>query len=150
MNFISNLRISNKLLLLTSIPTLALIIFAVIAVTEKMSISGKMEHVEVMSHIASKASDLVHELQKERGMTAGFLASGGKSFAGQIGGQRSTVDNKLADLQEYIKSADMDALDKGFVSDVDKGLSMISEIGDKRQRISALNIKVGEIGRAHV
>lgn len=143
MNFISNLNISNKLLLLTAIPTLALIIFAAIAVTDKMSISGKMEHVEAMANISSKVSALVHEMQKERGMTAGFLASGGKSFAGKIGGQRSTVDGKFADLQDYIKSVDLTALDKEFVSGLDKGLSMFGQIGEMRQRISSLNIKTG-------
>jgi len=144
MNFLANLKISHKLLLLTAIPTLALVIFAAIAVTDKMSVRGKMEHVETMSNISARASALVHEIQKERGMTAGFLASGGKSFAGQIGGQRSNVDNKLAELQEYIKSVDMDELDKGFVSGLNKGLSMIGEIGDKRQRISSLNIKMSD------
>lgn len=144
MNFLSNLKISSKLLLLTSIPTIALIIFAVIALTSKISVSGQMQHVETMATISSNVSALVHEMQKERGMTAGFLASGGKNFAGKIGGQRSTVDSKFSDLQDYVKSHDMAELDKQFVSRLEEGMSMFGQIGEIRQRVSALNIKTGE------
>lgn len=144
MNFLSNLKISNKLLLLTSIPTFALIIFAAIAVTDKMTTSGHMHHVESMATISSHVSGLVHEMQKERGMTAGFLASEGKNFAGKISGQRSTVDSKFADLQDYVKSHDITVLDKHFVSRLEEGMSMFGQVGDIRQRVSALNIKPAE------
>ena len=37
-------------------------------------------------------NDLVHELQKERGYSAGFVASGGANFAGDVARQRSATD----------------------------------------------------------
>ncbi len=144
MTFLSNLRISSKLLLLTSIPAIALIIFAAIAVTDKMSISRSMENIETMSHVSARISNLVHELQKERGITAGFLTSGGKNFADQINGQRGNVDQKRTDLQDYIASVDMDILNKKFVAGVNKALSVMSEVGDVRQRVSSLKIKPAE------
>lgn len=141
MKFLSNLKISNKLILLTSIPAIALIIFATIAVADKWSISSQMHHVEEMSTIAVKVSALVHESQKERGMTAGFLASKGKNFSGQIGGQRDQVDKRLTELQAYIDSIDLSALDDGFVRDLNTALSMTNDIKNIRSRVSALDIR---------
>ena len=144
MNFLSNLKISAKLLLLTSIPTLALIIFAGIAVLDKMEVSAQMSNVETMSRISARISALVHEMQAERGMTAGFLASGGKSFAGQIDGQRRTVDEKATLLQDFLKSINTTILDPHFMAKLNDGLSALGSRQDTRQRISALNIPTTE------
>lgn len=144
MNYLSNLGISKKLLLLTAIPTIALIIFATMAVMDRFTVSSQMHSVDVMSNIAARVSALVHESQKERGMTAGYLASNGKSFASEIGNQRRNVDTKLAELNDYIKSVDMSELDPGFVRDLNKALQLSSELDSKRQRISTLNIQTSD------
>ncbi|MDH5444801.1 MAG: methyl-accepting chemotaxis protein [Gammaproteobacteria bacterium] len=144
MNFLSNLRIARKLLLLVSIPTLALIIFAGIAVSEKMSESAQMANVETMSNISARVSAMVHEMQKERGMTAGFLGSGGKNFASAIGGQRRTVDEKFSVVKEYIGSIDTSILDPHFMRELNAGLSAMGQIADIRSRVSALSIKTSE------
>jgi len=144
MNFLSNLKISAKLLLLTSIPTLALIIFATIAVLEKMDVKAQINNVETMSNISARVSAMVHEMQKERGMTAGFLGSGGKSFAGSIGGQRRNVDEKIALVQDYLKGIDTSILDPHFMRELNEGLSALGKRNDIRQRISSLNITMAE------
>ena len=144
MNFLSNLKIGKKLLLLTSIPTLALIIFAAIAVNEKMSISAQMANVETMANISSRVSALVHEMQKERGMTAGYLGSGGKNFASAIGGQRRNVDEKFSAVKEYLTSIDTSILDPHFMRELNEGLSAMKQMDDIRSRVSSLNIKASE------
>jgi hypothetical protein len=52
-----------------------------------------------IAHLAGDLSALVHELQKERGMSSGFLGSKGHDFAGEIGGQRSATDGPLAKVR---------------------------------------------------
>ena len=59
--------------------------------------------IELVS-IANISNNLVHELQKERGMTAGFLGSKGEQFASAIVQQRLKTDAKLQALQDYIAS----------------------------------------------
>ncbi|CUH80526.1 methyl-accepting chemotaxis protein [Tropicibacter naphthalenivorans] len=45
---------------------------------------------------AEAFSDLAHELQKERGYTAGFISSGGKNFVNELPAQRAETDAVLA------------------------------------------------------
>ena len=53
---------------------------------------------------AEDAGNLVHELQKERGMTAGFLGSKGTKFADKILIQRQQVDARLEEFKRFIDS----------------------------------------------
>ncbi len=46
-------------------------------------------------HLLKEASNLVHELQKERGMTSGFLASKGLKFGDALKVQREKSENQL-------------------------------------------------------
>ncbi|MGZ9811693.1 methyl-accepting chemotaxis protein [Pseudoroseicyclus sp. H15] len=43
--------------------------------------------------------DLVHELQKERGFSAGFISSGGVNFPNELAAQREATDGALADVR---------------------------------------------------
>ncbi|MDH5179151.1 MAG: methyl-accepting chemotaxis protein [Gammaproteobacteria bacterium] len=144
MNFLSNLKISMKLLLLTAIPTLALLTFAIISVSEKMSVAKSMTTVEGMARISARMTAMVHEMQKERGMTAGFLASGGKTFSSQIGEQRRTVDEKISALKAIFDGTDKDTLDHHFVKIVSGAISNLDQLDDIRRRVSALDINTGD------
>ena len=65
MNFLSNLSIKIKLLLLALIPLLGLLYFAIIGIQDKWQISGEMGDIRNLSSFAVKASALVHEAQSE-------------------------------------------------------------------------------------
>lgn len=60
--------------------------------------------------ISAKVSDLIHELQKERGLSAGFLSSRGAKFSSELKSQRNSTDSVLKELK---KIASKDLL-KGF------------------------------------
>lgn len=51
-------------------------------------------------------NDLVHELQKERGYSAGYVASGGTAFSKQVAQQRLKTENVLEDLDLTSPSQD--------------------------------------------
>ncbi|MFZ7094384.1 methyl-accepting chemotaxis protein [Primorskyibacter sp. 2E233] len=51
--------------------------------------------VVTMTDETSAFADLAHELQKERGYTAGFISSGGRNFTGELPAQRGATDALL-------------------------------------------------------
>ena len=53
-----------------------------------------MSVIAPLTELSVVYSELVHELQKERGMTAGFLGSGGTQFASKLKNQRQDTDKK--------------------------------------------------------
>ena len=54
-----------------------------------------IRELKVGVNLSLKASDIVHELQKERGLTAGFLASNGEKFKRELNSQRDNSDKKI-------------------------------------------------------
>jgi len=129
-----NLSIRNKLLLILLLPLLALFYIASSSVLEKFSTQNDLEKVKELSNLAVKASALVHELQKERGMTAGFLGSKGKSFADSLPKQHQLASNKLTDYNSALQNFDASRFSQEFNSALSDGLNRLKNISDIRDR----------------
>ena len=87
-----NLSMRNKLLLMILPPILGLLVFSWISVSEKVTSVREMKRTHQLSVLAVSTGSLVHELQKERGMTAGFITSKGAKFRTELAAQRAQVD----------------------------------------------------------
>ncbi|MFK7739848.1 MAG: methyl-accepting chemotaxis protein [Planctomycetota bacterium] len=73
--------------------------FAVRQALQEGSRADSMEGVHALSRVCSASARLVHEMQKERGMTAGYLGSKGRKFADKLPKQRELVDARRADYE---------------------------------------------------
>ena len=89
---LKNLALKWKLILCLSIPMIAMSYFAM----NSMSFYAKgKDNAKMMTDLVQltiRIGSLVHELQIERGMTAGYLGSKGKSFATELQSQRRLTD----------------------------------------------------------
>ncbi|MBT1445513.1 methyl-accepting chemotaxis protein [Shewanella sp. JM162201] len=141
MKWIADLKLKTKLLLVFIPPLLGFLAFGGVLLTEKMEELDSLNEVEELSELAVNASALVHELQKERGMSAGFLGSGGKNFAGQLPGQRSQSDERLKDLNGYLGSREFADAVNGKVSRAKDDLNRLSAM---RSNIDGLSVPVAE------
>ncbi|WP_136440016.1 methyl-accepting chemotaxis protein [Pacificoceanicola onchidii] len=63
---------------------------------------NRMSDVGRLAHHVEKVGDVIHELQKERGYSAGFTASKGKNFSDALKQQRSDTDAVLLTLEPVI------------------------------------------------
>jgi methyl-accepting chemotaxis protein len=59
--------------------------------------------VEANAFLVHKVLNLVHETQKERGSSAGYLGSKGQLFKQELSNQHKSTDNKLNELRQKIK-----------------------------------------------
>lgn len=59
-----------------------------------------------IAQIAPEISGLIHELQKERGATAGFISSKGEAFAQTLRTQRPSTDKAVTDWRQKIDALD--------------------------------------------
>jgi len=103
MRWINNLSMSMKLGLLLLLPLLSILYFSIIIVSDAQHEVTSMESVERFAGFTHFTSALTHELQKERGMSAGFIGSHGKKFTDALVQQRKAVDTKLQELQTQIE-----------------------------------------------
>jgi len=100
----NNLKIGPKLLLVLTIPIIGMLLFAAKNLKDNLSTLGNMRTTQALVSVSTSAGSLIHELQKERGLSAGFLASKGEKFKVELQKQRQTVDAALKAMQETVIS----------------------------------------------
>ncbi len=125
-----------RVLILSVVSLIAILILSYALIGEarhSLQVSQSLERGVVLS---TKISELVHELQKERGRTAGFLGSGGKEFRDELQEQRRLTDEKIKELEKY--------LSKEYVSALPREAQevFLSVILNKLNDISQIRIKV--------
>ena len=100
-NRLNNLKIKHKLVLLVAIPMLLLLVLAINNIRSEWS---KFQAAQTSQKLQSYSSEIVatvHELQLERGISAGYLASNGVRFREELQQQRGRTDNQIHLLQEF-------------------------------------------------
>ncbi|MEW6981105.1 methyl-accepting chemotaxis protein [Colwelliaceae bacterium 6471] len=99
-------------------------------------------HVESNAYLVHKVLNLVHETQKERGASAGYLTSNGESFKKELIEQYNSTDNKLDELQKEIQEH---GASSSIKSNIDRLLSKLSDIKTIRKSVTSLSITAKEV-----
>ena len=145
LNFLNNVRISRRVMLALSIPVIALIAFAIALLLEKRQIATDMADVESLSVLAPVMSEFIHEMQKERGVSAGFIGSKGIKFGDALKKQRLETDTKRAALNEALDTFDASAQLRTFTDYIVKARRTLGDLNEVRSSISDLKLNVSEM-----
>jgi methyl-accepting chemotaxis protein len=140
----SSLSMRTKLVLIVLIPLLGLLYFSISSTLEKAAISREMGKLESLVGLSVKIGGLAHELQKERGMTAGFLGSNGVKFASELPVQRTETDKKIEALKQTLATFDASGFGSSLKNSLDEVLRDAGEIGAKRSAVTAQSIPAPE------
>jgi len=130
-----------KLVVMLLAPLLGLIYFAQVQVSDSLIKSKEMSQLNQLSVLSTHISSLVHELQKERGASAGFMGSGGKKFVAELPIQRTETDTKLVELKSVLTDINTGDYGMVFQQQLNGGLRLLDQLQTKRQAISSLSIK---------
>ena len=97
----NKLSVKNRLLILSV--TTILVIFAYSIKIADSAYSSYINSTKTYKivELSIKLSSLLHELQKERGASAGFLSSKDKKFANILFAQQIQTDEKIKELKEF-------------------------------------------------
>ncbi len=134
------MTIKQKLRLLLALPFIGLILVSAKALFTEYENVQTLEKLNVGVVLSTKISKLVHESQKERGMTAGFLSSGGKKFVDELAAQRKVLDIEIEGLKTFLSVHNLSEIDKEVDNDVQKGFVELDKLSATREQISSLNI----------
>src|SRR5215510_6160780 len=101
---LSNISIPVRIAVACLLPLLAFTVFAGKVLLEERSTYTKANDVLLVAEEAQTITNLIHELQKERGSSAGFINGKGQiqSFTDALRSQRPVVDKALATWQQRI------------------------------------------------
>ncbi len=139
--WIENLPMKNKLLIVILPPILGCIFFGSFIVYNQFNLSQSLSKVQVLSELAKVNSSLVHELQKERGMSAGFLSSSGQAFAAKLPQQRKSTDKQISSYQVFITDNRLPDSFSRQLTSVNRALASLHEM---RNSVNNLSISVSE------
>lgn len=147
MNWLNNLSVGKKLFLLIGVPMTLMLLFVGNDINTKyqhQQENNRNNHtVTELTGLAEKLSAFVHESQKERGATAGFLGSSGKKFGDKVAAQRKNTDAKFKELKGFLAN-----FDSANYSDVDvhlqEALANAAKLSVNRVKMDNLSMSLGE------
>ncbi len=133
-------KIKTKLRLLLLSPLIGLFIVAGLISYERYQRYVNFDMLNKVVLLSTKVTSLVHELQKERGMTAGFLASNGKNFTNKLPRQRELTDQKIHDFENNLKEITLVYYKKDFSDLLYTAQNKLENI--KKIRKDIMNFKI--------
>ena len=139
----SRLNVRTKLIVLVMIPLLVIVVLSLISIKESYFSKKEYEKLSTNMQLASSISLLIHETQKERGMSAGYLGSKGAKFSDKIEGQRKLTDNVLNRFKIFVEGVDKSHMSNEVQSYLDEVLKEFTNLASIRSGVSSLNIKLG-------
>ncbi len=145
MSFLKNISIRNKLLLNVAVPIVAILIMSILAIQEHSAKSERYKIFDTVVKLDVMVSKLLHEVQKERGATAGFISTDGKKFASNLPKQHQNTDALTQELEKFLKETNAKDL---LIGDVPKSfnsaLAKLENIKTIRARVLSLSISSKE------
>ena len=139
---LSGLSTRQQLLLMLALPVLGMIVYGGLTIRSALTDLTAARTSKTAVELAVAASHLVHEQQKERGLSAGFLSSKGEKFRSELLAQRQATDAKLELARGLARQ--LDERDSALAAPARAAQDKAAGLGELRQQVDALAIKPAE------
>lgn len=114
--------------MLMALPVVGLLFFAVGEIQKSLATRSNSNDLMKLVELGTNASAVVHELQKERGATAGYIGSKGNSFVKILPEQRKDSDKKINILNDYLKGFDVTIATREFRESLNGALKQLKQL----------------------
>ncbi|MGB5919938.1 methyl-accepting chemotaxis protein [Arcobacter sp.] len=138
MNIIENASIKKRLFLIFIVPLVAIILLSSLVIFEHYQDYKHYQKLEIMMNLNSNISQVLHELQKERGASAGYIGSKGEKFSDILKNQRLSTNKKIKNLENFIKDNNIIQLSEA------EAKNEINKIFQELDKISSIRPNVDE------
>ncbi len=146
-SLLENIKITQRIMLALALPVLGMMFFSGSIVLEKRQAVKNMKRLEHLADLAPIISALVHEMQKERGASAGFITSKGKRFADMLSSQRLETDSKRAALLAALKNFRASDYSSDLTVKIDLATEALTKIDPLRERVLGFTITAPKIAK---
>src|SRR5215211_7900149 len=130
---IRNMQIRSKLIAVLVIPLVALTVLAALGIAANVSRGVQADRVNDQTAFAISLSTLVHELQRERDRSAGWVGSGRDAGYGGVVSQRVAVNEALTTFRRDVQ--DLGDEGSAFRQRVDAAVDSLNQLDQQRGRI---------------
>ena len=141
---LNRLSLRAKLALVAIVPIVVMLALGINGAWLKYVDLQKREQAQSLSNLVIALGEVVHELQKERGMSAGFINSKGSKFADNLRTQSKLTDEKASHLFQGIGSIDASFVGPRYIKLLETAREPLAKLGEKREQISRLTLTPAE------
>ncbi|MBF0183748.1 MAG: nitrate- and nitrite sensing domain-containing protein [Magnetococcales bacterium] len=144
MELLNSLKLKTKFVILLVVSLTGLVSLGVVGTVSKWQLAQTMAEMGQLVGVAVRASAAIHEMQKERGMSAGFIGSKGLKFKEELPAQRRDgSDRRINDLTEHL--ATLDQAEQEKISALLRGMSeKLTALGRIRSQVDRLELTAQE------
>ena len=142
MTIFKDIKISWMIVSLAVVPLIIAIYFAGKIVQQSDHKARELNSLKDLMRLNVLMSDVVHEQQKERGMTAGFLSSSGAKFKTALPEQRKKTDFRRDKLKQFLAGFDVDKFGVIYSNSIEKVKVELAKVTDIRSRVNGLEIAI--------
>ncbi|UKE82613.2 methyl-accepting chemotaxis protein [Pectobacterium colocasium] len=142
MKSLHHISIRSKFILALIPPILALLWFSFSGVMERRSTENEMIRMAKLITLARDAGEFAHQLQRERGLSAGYFGSQGKNFGPELATQRQATDRAQQMLEQTTANLSQDELGAAVSEELGKIAQKVQQIGEHRRNVDSISISV--------
>src|SRR6266508_3809481 len=130
-HMLANLPIRSKLTAILVVPMLVLTMLTVVQIRSIVTRGDQADRVNRLTVLAVELSAFVHELQRERGLSAGSMAAnaGDESMTAQ----RALVTRRLRDFTGDAAALDVEGFDPSLRQPIRAAQVQLAKLGTQRQ-----------------
>ena len=129
-----------RLFLLFAIVIAAVLFYAITDVMTQWTTRNAMARGVQYSQLSVQINAVVHELQKERGLSAGFIGSRGGRFKAELATQQQDSDKARAALDAWLAGTERQTLGGQIEKALAEAQTRMAELQAVRSRINGLSI----------
>ncbi len=132
------LGIGARIWIAVLIPVAGMLAFSIHGVAGKYEDVQRMRSFRELTALAPVIGASVHELQKERGMSVGFIGSRGAKFGDRIGAQRALSDGRLRTLTGALSRFETQPAAAPLAGQIAQTRSALARLADERAAVDHL------------
>ena len=129
--YLKRLSIKNKSKLLGYFPLFFIVCYSLFIIVTAFEKEAKLENNKDFIVLTKQISQLIHEVQKERGLTAGFLGNKSSEFAINLKNQREITNKQISEYKNKlatIKESNYPENGKFYIENISKELLNLENI----------------------
>ncbi len=141
-------RIKMQIALLAGVPMLAVVGFASLSVYEKVVEMRNHAYMKPMTRVAEDAGNLIHELQKERGISVSLIKSDyDPGIRASLDAQRPKADAALKIFDDHLAGLELN--DEELVKDLQHVAEEVHKTRNFRQAIDAKQFSTYDVVKGY-
>jgi methyl-accepting chemotaxis protein len=147
MSALFRLGITARIFSLVALALAGILAVSIFLIVERRNAANEMEVLNELGQFAPVVSSVVHELQKERGMSAGFIGSKGVNFKDTLPGQRAESDARHTALLKAIEKLPVEHYGADIGESLNVATRALGNLGKTRDAVSSLGLGVPQMAK---